>query len=871
MKKEGTDMNKLCALLLYTTFLLACVPALAENILRLPKGVKVLEEEAFYALQSADSVILPEGIETIGSKAFAGSSITSIYLPPSLSSIASDAFEDCDSLTASVRMDSYAQDWCAENSFPYELAKTDASAFAFSVKNKEATITAYTGTDAVVVIPETLGGYPVRTIGEEAFAFNYDITDVIFPTNLRTIAYNAFMDCANLRGVFFQDGLETILYDAFAYCAVTDVWVPASVTYLDNCAFRDCPDFERFEVEEGNPFYSTQDGVLFTDIGTRLHAYPSGKTNAHYAMPEGVNAISSWAIDNDHLKSISLPDSLETLDDYAIVFCDSLESIDIPRSVTAIGDSVFSGCDNLTLTVSLGSYAEEWCWYHDIPYELKKTDESAFTFSAANGEATITGYTGEDTAIVVPETLGGYPVRTIAEEAFAFNYDITDIILPANLRRIANNAFFDCANLTYITLQDGLETIEYDAFAYCALHEIWIPRTVSYIDYDAFRDCPNFDRFEVDERNTVYASQDDVLFDEGGTRLYIYPSGKTTAHYSVPSGVTAIGGASFFNDHLKSIVLPYGVDTIEEYAFSFCDSLTSIVIPESVFSIGDNAFPTNGNLVVTVVSGSYAHGWCTTNDIPCNPAASNPEDFSFSVSRGEATVTAYTGSSTRVYVPETLGGYPVRVIGEEAFAFNYDILEVILPSTLREIDYYSFFDCANLSRIVIPEGVEIIDLCSLMYCGLTEVNIPASVTYLDCDAFYGCDSLENIHVASGNLIYNSYNGVVFSDDWTRLHFYPQGKRWSTYTVYGDIATIGTWGFSGSRLEHVILHEGVETIEDFAFNGCPYLTSVEVPASVTSIGTDVFAECEDLVVSVVYGSYAHQWCRENSVPYKTKAQ
>lgn len=157
-------------------------------------------------------------------------------------------------------------------------------------------------------------------------------------------------------------------------------------------------------------------------------------------------------------------------------------------------------------------------------------------------------------------------------------------------------------------------------------------------------------------------------------------------------------------------------------------------------------------------------------------------------------------------------------------------------------------------------------MCSLMYCAFKEISIPASVTYLDCDAFYGCDRLEKIDVASGNLTYNSYDGVVFNNDYTRLHFYPHGKKWTTYTVYGDIKTIGAWGFSNSCLRRVILCEGVQTIEDFAFNACPDLTKVEVPESVTSIGQDVFAECENLVVSVVSGSYAHQWCRENGIPY-----
>ena len=863
-------MKKRCTLLLCMALMLISIPALAENILRLPKGLKTLEDEAFFALQSADSVILPDGMETIGSKAFANSTVSSVYLPPSLTHIAADAFDDCDFLTASVRMDSYAQRWCEENGLSYELAKTDASAFSFSVKNREATITAYTGTDTVVVIPETLGSYPVRAIGEEAFAFNTSITDVIFPTNLRTIAGNAFMACDNLSGIFLQDGLETIDYDAFAYCAATDIWIPASVSFLDYGAFRDSPSLERFEVDENNAVYSSQDGVLFNDCGTRLHAYPSGRTDAHYAVPEGVTTIGAWSIYNNYIESIVLPESVHTLEDYAIAFCENLQSIDIPANVIDIGDNAFYGCDNLTLLIPYGSPAEEWCWYHDVPYELKKTDESAFSFTVSAGAATITGYTGEDTAIVVPETLGGYPVRTIGEEAFAFNYDITSIILLENLRRIANNAFFDCASLNDVTMLDGLETIEYDAFAYCAVYDVFIPRTVSFIDYDAFRDCENLYRFEVDDRNPVYSSQDEVLFDDGGARLYIYPSGKTDTSYTVPDGVTAIGGAAFFNDNLKSVVLPYGVDTIEDYAFSFCDNLTSIVIPESVFSIGENAFPTEGNLVATVVSGSYAHGWCTINDIPFNPVFSNPEDFSFSVSYGEATVTAYTGSNTRVMIPETLGGYPVRSIGTEAFISNTDIREIILPSTLRRVEDYAFFDCINLSRVIIPNGVETIGLGAFMYCAFTEVNIPASVTYLDCDAFYGCNSLEQVHVSPYNMTYVSFDGVVFSDDYTRLHFYPNGKRWTSYTVYGDIETIGTWAFSNSSIKHVTLHEGVRTLEDFAFNYCPYLTEVIVPASVTTIGQDVFAECEDLVVSVVYGSYAHQWCRENGVAYKTRA-
>ena len=104
-------------------------------------------------------------------------------------------------------------------------------------------------------------------------------------------------------------------------------------------------------MEEGNPVYSSRDGVLFSADGTVLLWYPDGKKDLHYDVPAGVREIADWAFVSDDmanpLQSVSLPMGLKKIGEYAFSGCGRLHSLTIPLTVTELSESAFDYCVSL--------------------------------------------------------------------------------------------------------------------------------------------------------------------------------------------------------------------------------------------------------------------------------------------------------------------------------------------------------------------------------------------------------------------------------------------------------------------------------------------------------------------------------------------
>ncbi|MCI7334741.1 MAG: leucine-rich repeat domain-containing protein, partial [Oscillospiraceae bacterium] len=117
--------------------------------------------------------------------------------------------------------------------------------------------------------------------------------------------------------------------------------------------------------------------------------------------------------------------------------------------------------------------------------------EGSFTYTVADGKATITGHNGEISGeLVIPETLGGYPVTSIGEFAFYGCTGLTSITIPDSITSFGGSAFYGCTGLTSITIPDSVTSIGYYAFYSCTgLTSITIPDSVTSIGYSAFSDC----------------------------------------------------------------------------------------------------------------------------------------------------------------------------------------------------------------------------------------------------------------------------------------------------------------------------------------------------------------------------------------------
>lgn len=191
--------------------------------------------------------------------------------------------------------------------------------------------------------------------------------------------------------------------------------------------------------------------------------------------------------------------------------------------------------------------------------------------------------------------------------------------------------------------------------------------------------------------------------------------------------------------------------------------------------------------------------------------------------------------------------YQITAIGDYSFADCEDVSRIVLPDNLQTIGYRSFSGCRNLSSINIPNRVISIGVEAFDYCtGLQKVFIPASVSEIGDGAFRHNWALKSISVDVANKDYVDVNGVLFSKNWTRLIAYPAGKTDQTYSLPANTTSIGAGAFANCKdLVSIVLPNNLVEIRRGAFQECNRLVSMSIPNSMEVIESNVFSGCSNL--------------------------
>ena len=371
-----------------------------------------------------------------------------------------------------------------------------------------------------------------------------------------------------------------------------------------------------------------------------------------------------------------------------------------------------------------------------------------------------------------PTTLSGtYSIKKtteiICDRAFFDCLNLTSISIPNSVKDIGEWAFAGCSLLSSIDIPNSVNSIGNIAFAAClSLEYISIPESVICLNGNSF--CEWDGELECLSANFIY--EDDVLFNKDKSEII-----------------------SFRNQKIESYIIPDSVTSIGDGAFGCCSSLSSLVIPDSVVNIKGNPFCYwKGKLECLSASFIYEDNVLFNMDKSKLISFRNQEAKSFIIPNGVMSIEKY------------------------AFSDCSSLISISVPKSVTSIGDGAFDGCSSLSSIAISDSVTSISAWTFDGCkSLRSLVIPDSVTSIGNEAFRGCSSLCSL------------------------------------VIPDSVTSIGDGAFDGcSSLRSLVISDSVTSIGDGAFGSCSSLRSLVIPDSVTSIGDGAFSSCSSLSSLVI---------------------
>ena len=480
-----------------------------------------------------------------------------------------------------------------------------------------------------------------------------------------------------------------------------------------------------------------------------------------------------------------------------------------------------------------------------------------YTLDDAN-RATITGYSGNATALYIPDEIDGHEVVAIGDRAFQNRTDLRTVMIPDSVEKIEFEAFYNCINLKIVDLSSNLTTIGYDVFGNCkSISKIEIPKSLKKFDgtwgrgtnlsYGAFGGCSNLKTVNFEAGSAIVCAAlfmgcdgiEEIELPDTITEIgdSAFKSCKNLNKVIIPESVTKIDGDAFAEcSGLIDIKMHEGINTIGSRAFYKCDRLLDIVIPDSVEKIEFEAFRGCDKLENIKLSENLTIvGYGVFGDCKSISKIEMPKSLKkFDGTWGRGTNLSYGafgGCSNLKTVNFEAGS---TIVCAALFMGCDGIEEIELSDTITEIGDSAFKNCKNLDRITMNNGIEILESSAFEDCfSLTTINIPNTVKAISNSTFQDCTSLTEVHLSS---ILKEIPASTFSGC----------KKLTTINFPSTLTTIGNSAFSGCEsLPEAILPSGVEKIESNAFKNCKALKKAAVPDTVSSIGSSAFYGCEAL--------------------------
>ncbi len=828
-------------------------------ILQTVEGHTVIEigDNAFESNSTIISVKLPDSVVRLGDYAFNNcTKLVSINLPADMKYIGVCAFQNCQMLTAV--------------SIPNGVEEIFTATFANC--NKLESIKLGTG---------------LKTIHDSAFSSCSVLNELVLPDGLISIGRDAFISCNGLEKVIIPASVETIGRYAFGYGDSSKLTIYAEAAEASSGWDGDWNRRDEFAVYQViwnySGFYTDANGIVYAFSGETeaiVHSY--GGTAAQLIIPDTVDGRRVVGI-ADHafyqcrdLLSVTLPNSITSIDAYAFYECRNMHTVNIPTELDTLGEYAFSYCRELTEIT--------------LPNTLTSIPNGAF-----------------DQCEKLATVKLGNAVESIGDAAFNACQKLADINFPSTIKSIGSSAFSSCHIIEEIVLPDGIETIGIYAFSNMgSLKLVILPASLTSVGEYAFRDgnsatkiyaaaasrptgwdssfnsSYNYDHYvawnfremlEDTASGIVYA-----IFNDATAKVAGYNGDASTL--TVPAEyqgypVVGIGYSAFEHcNNLTKIVLPDSITSIEQKAFANMEKLAEIIIPAGVEKIGARAFEYTYNVKIFARAASRPIGWHSEwnykNDWE-NAAViwnfksiqreSNGATYALK-NDNTATLYLYEGSASEFIIPESVSGHTVTGIAGRAFDTNrHSLTRIVIPSTVTEIADFAFANAYSLNHIYIPASVTSVG----KYLFINIYNDPQIYVAAAKGAAGWADEWNRRNEGNTDRYDIIYNVTGFFTDADGMTYALCSDATAVLVSYTDT------GKTELAIAQVIEGHTVTRIGNRAFYNIANIESVEIASSVTEIGSYAFAYCYNLrTVSLgtnikKVGNYAFAGCPLDPVP------
>lgn len=626
----------------------------------------------------------------------------------------------------------------------------------------------------------------LETIGNEAFRWCNQTVFGDLPYSITTIGDRAFDNCSGITNLTIPENCKSIGIEAFLWCReILRIELPSSLTSIGDYAFRGCEKLSTVISRIEDPFVIEENVFRRETWMQDTQEYEYSPSHANLYVPEGTlskyKAIKGWTM----FAGMYEGDLLETT-------IGALKYIYFPSDHTAM---VIAGNYASLKEVEIPGTVE----IEGSNYQVREIGAGAFKDCSQIQKITI-----------------GYGVEVVGYEAFRSCADADFGTLPSSIRKIDDFGFWNCNLFKELEIPEGVETIGASAFASCVgLQKVILPNSVTSVGERAFENNSRLS-IVVSHISEPFYIHNDVFgktqYDEStqqnyytpcGARLYVpegtlvkykalegwtmfvgmfegeivearvgdltysYNSSSKMAtvvrgeNYSelnkkitIPTSVEIegetyqvkdIAAQAFYNTPITSLVFEGGLESIDIEAFANCNQLNAVSLPSSLTTLGDAAFrdcSRLGSVFIPVdvnkIGQSVFAGCKSMKSIE---VAEGNRTFE---SRGSNAVIEIESNTLVVGCLTTVIPASVTAIGKEAFC-NLDIETIDIPATVTMIDDNAFNSCHELSEITLPEGLLTLGNTAFHSCsGLTYVELPNSLKNIGDWIFTNCSSLKNV-------------------------------------------------------------------------------------------------------------------------------